>query len=315
MKKLLLLLLLIAALWGFYQGADDSSQIQPTGRPEVSEKASSGAAGKIGSFFRTMVSGMSDLSLSDESEQAPEAEADARTDEYETEDAASRRAAALAAAMMPDSLGEFNLRDLIDFQDSLEQRIDRSAFVPSAEIPQMLKHAVISAEDRRFYEHGAIDVLSIGRAAVANYMAGETVEGGSTISQQTVKNLFLSPERTTARKVMEFFLALQLEKYYTKDEILEIYLNTIYFGQGAYGVGEASRVYFGKEPKELSLSECALIAGLPQAPSAYNPIDHPEAARKRTVVVLMLMAREGYITAREAAEAGAETVFSDLIAP
>ena len=114
---------------------------------------------------------------------------------------------------------------------------------------------------------------------VTNYMAGETLEGGSTIDQQTVKNIFLSPERTMSRKIEELALAVQLDRYYTKQEILELYLNTIYFGHGAYGLREASHTYFGKEPKELDLSQCAMLAGLPQAPSAYDPIDHPSRHR------------------------------------
>ena len=321
MKKLLVLLLAAALAWGIFQGRDGRDAVHPTGRPAAEEAAPPSPVERMGSFFRTMTAGMSGLPLPGGEPAAPPAEGEAaeRTPvRGDTPDDASqdgedregaRRAAEMADAMLADSSADFNLADLVDFQDALERRLDRSRFVPAAEIPQMMKDAIIAAEDRRFYDHGAIDVLSVGRAMVANYMAGETVEGGSTISQQTVKNIFLTHERSLTRKVLELFLAIQLEKYYTKDQILEIYLNTIYFGHGAYGIGPASRTYFGKEPRDLSIPECALIAGLPQAPSAYDPIDHPEEAKKRTAIVLMLMAREGYITPQEAAAAGVEAVF------
>lgn len=193
--------------------------------------------------------------------------------------------------------------DVAHFKPALESRVHRDKFVPYDKIPDLLKKGIIATEDRRYYDHGAIDLIGVGRAAFTNYMAGETVEGGSTIAQQTVKNIFLSNERTMTRKVEELALAVQLEHNYTKDQILELYLNTIYFGHGAYGVGEASRTYFGKEPKDLDLSQCAMLAGLPQAPSAYDPIAHPQEGAKRMTTVLALMAQEGYITPEQAATA------------
>lgn len=191
--------------------------------------------------------------------------------------------------------------DVAHFKPALESRIHRDKFVPYDQIPDLLKKGIIATEDRRYYDHGAIDLIGVGRAALTNYMAGETVEGGSTIAQQTVKNIFLSNERTMTRKVEELALAVQLEHNYSKEQILELYLNTIYFGHGAYGVREASHTYFGKEPKDLDLSQCAMLAGLPQAPSAYDPIAHPQEGAKRMTTVLALMAQEGYITPEEAA--------------
>ena len=178
----------------------------------------------------------------------------------------------------------------------------REKFVPYDKIPDFLKKGIIATEDRRYYDHGAVDIIGVARAFITNSMAGETLEGGSTIAQQTVKNIFLSNDRTMTRKLEELALAVQLERNYSKEEILELYLNTIYFGHGAYGVGEASRVYFGKEPKALDLSQCAMLAGLPQAPSAYDPISHPQEGAKRMTTVLALMAQEGYITPEEAAK-------------
>lgn len=300
MKKWLLLLLLAAAAWGFYEGSGTGEDIHPAGRPAAETPASGG----IGEIFRTFAAGLTGLDVEDLAPASPAPAEEAPAGE-------TPAPAADGSPLVPQSPAAAfgDLRDLMDFPDSLERRIDRSRFVPSEDIPDTLKKAVVAAEDRRFYEHGAIDVMSVARAAFANYMAGTTVEGGSTLAQQTVKNLFLSNERTMTRKVRELFLAMQLEKYYTKDQILEIYLNTIYFGHGAYGVGEACRTYFDREPRDLTLSQCALIAGLPQAPSAYDPIDHPDEAKQRTAIVLMLMAREGYISPEEAAAAAMDSLF------
>lgn len=296
MKKFLLLLLLAAAAWGFYEGSQESGTIQPAGRPAA--EASSGRSGGVTEIFRTIVRGASDLpfgELLDRAEETPAAPAAPSS-------AAPSENPQTAASPDP------GLTEVFHFKDAVESRIDRSRFIPSAEIPPLLKNAIVAAEDRRFYDHGAIDIVSVGRAAVANSMAGTTVEGGSTLAQQTVKNLFLSDERTFSRKLRELVLAVQLEKYYTKDQILELYLNTIYFGHGTYGIRDACRTYFNKEPKDLTIAQCAMIAGLPQAPSAYDPIDHPAEAKKRMSIVLMLMAKEGYITPQEAAAAAMEAI-------
>lgn len=197
------------------------------------------------------------------------------------------------------------IHDVRDFRNELESRVDRKKFVPYKDINPLMIKALVATEDRRFYDHGALDIMGVARAAVTNYMAGTTVEGGSTISQQTVKNIFLSNERTMSRKVEELLLAMQLEKYYSKEQILELYLNTIYFGHGAYGIGEASETYFHKKPADLNLAQCAMLAGLPQAPTAYDPIDHPKDGMNRMGVVLTLMTTEGICTAQDAISAPA----------
>ena len=194
---------------------------------------------------------------------------------------------------------------LSHFKDAVEGRVNRVGFVPIEKVPPLLKKAIIATEDRRFYEHGAVDVIGIGRALFTNYIAGHTMEGGSTISQQVVKNMFLSSERTMTRKAEELAFAVQLERTYSKDEILELYLNTIYFGHGAYGIRDAAKTYFNKSVQDLTLSECAMLSGLPQAPSAYDPIDHPQEGKKRMITVLALMAEQGIISAPEAAKAAA----------
>lgn len=171
------------------------------------------------------------------------------------------------------------------------------------QVPKSVQNAFVSVEDVRFWEHHGIDVKRIAGAALANIKEGFGVEGGSTITQQLVKMSFLSPEKTLERKVQEAYLALKLEKKYTKEEILEMYLNKVYFGEAAYGVATAADVYFGKSVKDLNVSEAALLAGLPQRPSGYNPYEHPKLAEDRRNLVLSLMQEHGFITEKEKKEA------------
>ncbi|WP_276945780.1 transglycosylase domain-containing protein [Dialister micraerophilus] len=198
------------------------------------------------------------------------------------------------------------LNNIRNIKPAIEKYKQNENFVPSNEIPDLLKKGVVATEDRRFYEHGAIDIIGLTRALITNYKANRTLEGGSTISQQTAKNIFLSHERTITRKIEELFLAMQLEKSYTKDEILTLYLNTIYFGHGTYGIKDAAQTYFGKKPSELNLAECAMLAGLPQAPTAYDPINNPDDGKRRMMTVLTLMTQEGYITTEDALKAEKE---------
>jgi penicillin-binding protein 1A len=168
--------------------------------------------------------------------------------------------------------------------------------VPLHMIPHYLKQAVIATEDRQFYEHTGVDLRGIFRAILRDIRAGEFVEGASTITQQLAKTLFLTPRKSIMRKLKEAFLAFQIERRYTKDEILELYLNQVYFGSGAYGVQAAAQTFFGKRVSELTLSECALIAGMPKSPSRYSPLVDKSLALIRRAVVLEQMARNGMIT-------------------
>src|SRR5213593_2052300 len=174
-----------------------------------------------------------------------------------------------------------------------ELHVERRIFVPLAHIPQTLRDAVIATEDRRFYSHFGVDPIGVARAVYQNYRRGRFVEGGSTITQQLTKVLFLTPDKSLDRKMKEAVLALELERRYSKDRILEMYLNQVYFGNGAYGVEAASRTYFGKSVTELNVKEAALLAGLPRAPSTYSPFEHGEAAKRRREVVLRRMVEYG----------------------
>jgi penicillin-binding protein 1A len=180
---------------------------------------------------------------------------------------------------------------------------ERRIIVPFEDIPEKLKQAFISAEDARFYKHQGIDLVSIIRAFFKNMEAGAIVQGGSTITQQVTKSLFLSPERSYKRKIKEAILAYRIDKTLSKEEILYLYLNQIYLGHGAYGIAAAADNYFNKDVKELNLAECAMLAGLPQAPSRYSPFKYPERARDRQTYVLNRMVAEGYITNLEASDA------------
>ena len=180
---------------------------------------------------------------------------------------------------------------------------ERRVVVPLAEIPAMLIEAFIASEDARFYKHQGVDFLSIVRAFIKNLEAGEIVQGGSTITQQVTKSFFLTPERSYNRKIKEAILAYRIDKTFSKQEILYLYLNQIYLGHAAYGVEAASENYFGKSAKELNLAECTILAGLPQAPSRYSPFRFPEKAKQRQIYVLNRMVAEGYITNIQATKA------------
>lgn len=186
--------------------------------------------------------------------------------------------------------------------------IERRQRASLARMPLHLKQAVISVEDQNFYLHFGIDPTGILRALIVNLRTGRMAQGGSTITQQLARNLFLTMRRNISRKIREAILALQIERSYTKEQILELYLNQIYLGHGAYGVEEASQFYFGAHVEELTLAQCALLAALPKAPNNYSPGRNPKAALRRRNIVLQLMYGEGYITKEECITAKLEPI-------
>ena len=285
MKKLMFFILILAGsvYWGYDQGMSGQKPV----RPHISAKEETKNPLTIGKDLAGEITDMAGAWISGHPV--------SKEENTEKEDS-QKNSADLSSTME-------RVRRVYHFKESLEAKVDRKQFVSSKDIPDMMKKAIVATEDRRFYDHGALDLVSVTRALVTNYMAGQTLEGGSTIAQQTVKNIFLSHDRTLSRKIEELALAVRLEKNYTKDEILELYLNTIYFGHGAYGIKDAARIYFGKDVKDLNVSQCAMLAGLPQAPSVYDPITHPEEGIRRMAVVLTLMAQQEYISSEDAVKA------------
>lgn len=210
------------------------------------------------------------------------------------------------------------LTGLRDYQPSLVTRVysadkevvgqffvERRILVPLKQIPQHMVNAVVAVEDARFFEHRGLDFVGIARAMLTNVLSGRIRQGASTITQQLARSLFLTPKRDLSRKIREALLALQMERILGKEEILELYLNQIYFGHGAYGVQAAAQTYFGKDVGQVTLPEAAFLAGLPKGPSDYSPYLHPQAAKRRQTAVLKRMVEEGFITA-EAADRTAE---------
>ncbi len=187
-----------------------------------------------------------------------------------------------------------------------EYYVERRTFVPFYRIPVHVRKAFVAIEDERFYRHHGIDLIGIARALLYDIKAGRIVQGGSTITQQLSKLLFLKPERSISRKIKEAALSIQIEKRYTKDEIMGLYLNQAYFGTKAYGIEAASHTYFNKSTEELTLAEAALLAALPRAPSYYSPFRNPGKALARRNLVLRKMLDLGYITEEEYAAALAE---------
>ena len=214
-------------------------------------------------------------------------------------------ALAVAYPNLPD------IRGITDYQPKLPLRIyssdgvllgefgeERRSFIPIAETPKVMRDAVLAAEDARFYEHGGIDVKGVLRAGLANF-SGLGSQGASTITMQVAKNFYLSTEKTLTRKIYEILLAFKIESLLSKDQILELYMNQIYLGQRAYGFAAASEAYFGKPLKDISVAEAAMLAGLPKAPSAFNPIVNPKRATERQHYVIERMLDNGYITAAQ----------------
>lgn len=180
--------------------------------------------------------------------------------------------------------------------DRINEITSKEHFVKFDDLNKNYINAVIAIEDHRYFDHGAVDYLSIIRAVFTNLKEGEFEQGGSTITQQVAKNVFFSQERTLSRKLGEVFGASDLEKNYSKNEIFAIYVNTAYFGDGYYGIYDASKGYYNKEPKDLTLYEASMLAGVPNAPSIYAPTVNPELAKQRQKQVLNAMVKYGYIS-------------------
>ncbi len=218
----------------------------------------------------------------------------------------------MAYPQLPDT------SDLADYRPKLPLRIytadgalmgefgeERRNLTPIKEIPQVMKDAVLSIEDARFYQHGGLDYLGLIRAGIAN-LGKRKSQGASTITMQVARNVYLSTEKTYTRKIYEILLTFKLEHLLTKDQILEIYMNQIFLGNRAYGFASAAETYFGKSLKDITIAEAAMLAGLPKAPSAYNPISNPKRARSRQLYIIERMEENGFITSKQALEAKAE---------
>ncbi len=218
----------------------------------------------------------------------------------------------MAYPQLPD------ISDLADYRPKLPLRVytadgvlmgefgeERRNLTPIKEIPQVMKDAVLSIEDARFYQHGGLDYLGLIRAGIAN-LGKRKSQGASTITMQVARNVYLSTEKTYTRKIYEILLTFKLEHLLTKDQILEIYMNQIFLGNRAYGFASAAETYFGKPLKDISIAEAAMLAGLPKAPSAYNPISNPKRASSRQLYIIERMEENGFITAKQATEAKAE---------
>lgn len=188
----------------------------------------------------------------------------------------------------------------ISVEDKIAEIKDKENYTNFSELPQMYKNAVITVEDHRFYKHNGIDIIAIGRSAFNDIKAMSFVEGESTITQQLAKNIYFTQEKKIERKIAEVFMAFEIEKNCDKDEILELYLNTSYFGDGYYTPKEACRGYFNKELNEMTDYECILLAGIPNAPSVYAPTKNPELAKQRQKQVMKKMIEYGYLTEEEA---------------
>lgn len=177
---------------------------------------------------------------------------------------------------------------------------NKSHYTKLDQVPKIYVNAVISTEDHRFYTHNGIDVIAIARALWHNIQAGSLKEGGSTITQQLAKNQFFTQKKELTRKIAEVFMVREIEKLYSKEEILELYINSIYYGEGYYCIYDASMGYFGKIPADLNGSECTMLAGIPNAPSVYAPTTNPDLARQRQLQVVKDMVIWGYLTKEEA---------------
>ena len=188
----------------------------------------------------------------------------------------------------------------IPLDQKVEEIKSKENYVSLSELPQIYLNAVISVEDHRFYKHNGIDIIAIGRALINDIKAMSFVEGGSTITQQIAKNEYFTQEKKITRKIAEVFMAFEIEKNYNKDEILEMYINTLYFGNGYYNIKDAAKGYFEKDLDELTDGEWIMLAGIPNAPSVYAPNVNPDLAKQRQKQVIEKMIKYEYLTENEA---------------
>lgn len=190
--------------------------------------------------------------------------------------------------------------EAMPLDQKVKQVQSQESYTSFEELPETYVDAVIAAEDHRFYEHNGVDVIALGRALVNDIKSMSFVEGGSTITQQLAKNLYFTQEKELTRKIAEVFMAFHLEANYSKKELFELYVNSIYFGNGCYDVASATRSYFGIEPSQMDENQCTLLAGIPNAPSVYDLTQNPDLAAQRQRQVLHLMVKYEYLTATEA---------------
>lgn len=188
----------------------------------------------------------------------------------------------------------------MSIEEKIEEIKSNEDYTTYEELPENYRNAVIAVEDKRFFVHPGVDVISITRAILIDLKEMSFEEGGSTITQQLAKNVYFTQEKKITRKIAEVFMAVELEKQCSKEEIFELYVNTSYFGDGYYCVKEASEGYFEKLPKDMNLYECTLLAGIPNAPSVYAPTKNPELTRQRQAQVLRKMIKQRYVTQEEA---------------
>lgn len=205
-------------------------------------------------------------------------------------------------------IGVLCVKGYMDYREALDEKsIEEMAgeieaidnYTTIDELPQTYIDAVLAVEDKRFYSHPGIDPIAIGRALINDIKAGSYVEGGSTITQQLAKNQYFTQDKKIVRKAAEMFMAFEIESELDKDKIFELYVNSIFFGNGYYCVADASWGYFGKPPSEMNFDECTLLAGIPNAPTNYNPLASPELARQRQDQVIEKMKKAGYLDAEE----------------
>lgn len=204
--------------------------------------------------------------------------------------------------------------DAVSLEAKVESIRTQESYTEFENLPETYVNAVVAVEDHRFYDHCGIDIIAICRAVIHDIQAGAFVEGGSTIPQQLAKNLYFSQDKELTRKVAEVFVALDLKREYSDEEILELYVNSIYFGDGYYDVASASEGYFGKAPQDMTEYECTLLAGVPNSPSRFAPSKHPELAAKRQLIVVKRLEACGYFSTEEAetvAETAAQVAFAE----